>query len=352
MGKRAVTGVRIFDGQELTEPRTVVIEGEQIGVDAEGAEVFDAAGGVLLPGLIDAHVHLRDRGTLEELREHGVTTALDMGTWPAGRVDALRGLAGLPDVRTAGTPALGEKSPHLELAGMPADAVVDDPAGFVAARIADGADYIKVFVEAPGEGGPEHVDVLVAAAREAGRRVVAHALSPEAFRAAVASGADVITHVPLGEPVENALLARMANAGQAAVPTLTMMQGIAEAVGEPESYEAAARTVLAMHEAGITVLAGTDANGDPDISVNPPFGESIHREMELLVAAGLTPAEVLRATTALPARRFGLFDRGAVRPGLRADLVLIDGDPLADISATRNVRRVWCGGVEHVPAGA
>lgn len=61
--------------------------------------------------------------------------------------------------------------------------------------------------------------------------------------------------------------------------------------------------------------------------------------------------DALRAATSLPARHFGLTDRGAVKPGLRADLVLVDGDPIADIRATRQIRRIWCGGTEHTPAG-
>ena len=74
---------------------------------------------------------------------------------------------------------------------------------------------------------------------------------------------------------------------------------------------------------------------------------SLHDELELLVAAGLSTVEALRAVTVLPAKHFGLTDRGAIRPGLRADLVLLDGDPVADIRATRAICRVWCAGVDH-----
>jgi imidazolonepropionase-like amidohydrolase len=67
--------------------------------------------------------------------------------------------------------------------------------------------------------------------------------------------------------------------------------------------------------------------------------------------AGLSPRDALRAATSRPARSFGLPDRGAIEPGLRADLVLIEGDPLRDIRATRSIRRIWCGGYEVQPAG-
>ena len=84
------------------------------------------------------------------------------------------------------------------------------------------------------------------------------------------------------------------------------------------------------------ILAGTDAP-------NPgtAHGASIHRELELLVRAGLSPLEALRAATSVPARAFALHDRGRIAPGLRADLVLVDGDPTRDILATRNIVAIW-----------
>jgi imidazolonepropionase-like amidohydrolase len=75
-----------------------------------------------------------------------------------------------------------------------------------------------------------------------------------------------------------------------------------------------------------------------------PHGESLHDELGLLVEAGLTPVEALRAATTLPALYFGMGDRGIIAPGTRADLVLVDGDPTQDIAATRAIRGVWIAG--------
>jgi imidazolonepropionase-like amidohydrolase len=105
-----------------------------------------------------------------------------------------------------------------------------------------------------------------------------------------------------------------------------------------------------LRDAGVPIVAGTDANASTQIPANVPHGESLHRELELLVEAGLSPLEALRAATVLPATYFGLADRGRIEPGLRADLVLLDEDPLAKISATRSIRRIWIGGVERAPA--
>ena len=76
------------------------------------------------------------------------------------------------------------------------------------------------------------------------------------------------------------------------------------------------------------------------------YGSSLHDELENLVAAGLTPVEALNAATVLPAKYFGLADRGVIREGMRADLLLVNGDPTTDITVTRKIVKVWVGGIE------
>jgi imidazolonepropionase-like amidohydrolase len=94
--------------------------------------------------------------------------------------------------------------------------------------------------------------------------------------------------------------------------------------------------VVPLRDAGVPLLAGTDT-GLPGTS----FGESLHRELALLVEAGLQPVEVLTAATAVPSERFGLRDRGRIAPGLRADMLLVEGDPTADVAALRDIAVVW-----------
>jgi hypothetical protein len=95
-----------------------------------------------------------------------------------------------------------------------------------------------------------------------------------------------------------------------------------------------------LYDAGVPILAGTDAP-------NPgtAHGASLHRELELLVKAGLPAEGALRAATSVPARAYGLADRGRIAPGLRADLVLVNGDPTSDILATRDIDAIWKRGV-------
>jgi imidazolonepropionase-like amidohydrolase len=357
----ALTNVRVFDGRELRGPTTVIIEGGMVGNDSAGTRIIDADGATLLPGLIDAHVHLLEQRHLQRLAAFGVTTALDMGAWPPSMVDSLRNRTGMADIRSAGIPATTAGSAHSRLPGYPAGELVDGPAGaarFVADRIAEGADYIKLIADIPGPD-QETLDALVTAAHQHGKRTVAHAASTAAVDMALHAGVDMITHAPLDRRLTASTVARILAQKCVSIPTLTMMKGIVDRIaaaaasqseGVPAAgpnYESARGSVAELHRAGVPILAGTDANAGPGIPFSPRHGESLHDELELLVDAGLSTVEALRAATVLPAKYFGLHDRGVIKPGRRADLVLIDGDPIADIRATRLIRRVWCAGVEH-----
>jgi len=111
---------------------------------------------VLLPGLIDAHVHLRDRSTLEQLASFGVTTALDMACAPPELVNSLRGASGLTDIRSAGTPAIAPGSPHSHIPVVGPRGLItgaDQAWQFVADRAAEGSDYLKIIV---GNPAPSH----------------------------------------------------------------------------------------------------------------------------------------------------------------------------------------------------
>jgi len=364
-GKTALINVRVFDGTSLSEPVTIVIDGGVIGTDPAGAEVIDGDGAVLLPGLIDAHIHLHDANTLDQMCSYGVTTALDMATWPPARVDALRGHVGFTDIRSAGIPATTSGSTHSHIPGFPSQGLVDSPyaaSQFVDERIAEGSDYIKIIADIPGPD-QRTMQALVAAAHDRGARTVVHATTTVTFAMAVDAGADMITHVPIDRALDPTVVAQMATAGTIAIPTLTMMKGIVETIakavansgapaGSGPNYEAARTTVAAMYKAGIPILAGTDANSNPAVPFSPRHGESLHQELELLVDAGLPTLEALRAATSIPARYFGLNDRGVIAPGRRADLILLDGDPLADIRATRNIQRIWCAGIEPAKSQA
>jgi imidazolonepropionase-like amidohydrolase len=350
----ALVGAQVWDGNQFDVARSVVIDGPVIGTEADDAEVIDCTGSYLLPGLIDAHVHLGDHRTLERLADYGVTTALDMATWPPERLAPLRNVPGVTDIRSPGAPAIGPSGPHSHIPTMSPDSILHTPAdarAFVDARAAENVDYIKIVLEGPGEGGPDRAsaEVLVAAAHAIGKAVVAHAASAGAYQLALDIHADIITHVPLGAPLADAVVAQMVDQHAIVVPTLSMMEQIATNHGVPEAFKGALVSVQKIHAAGVPVLAGTDANTAAGVPAQIPHGESLHHELELLTQAGLTEVEALRAATTLPAHHFGLSDRATLTPGQRADLILLTGNPLEDIRATRDLARTWFAGIERHP---
>jgi len=333
----------------------VVIEAGRIGHDGVASEVIDGEGGVLLPGLIDAHVHLHDRHTLEQLAGFGVTTAFDMACAPPELVDSLRAVPGLTDIRSAGTPAVAPGSLHSRIPGTGQRGLIGGPdqaARFVADRIAEGSDYIKIIVGNPGLSHDQAtLDALTAAAREHNKLTVAHASSYLAVQLAQRARVNVLTHVPLDQALDEAAAATAIADGRILIPTLAMMEGVVAQSAPPGAdYAAARQSVSVMYRAGVPILAGTDANAAAGVPAAISHGTSLHHELELLVDAGLSAVDALRAATSRPAHYFGLADRGVIEPGRRADLVLIAGNPLHDITATRSIRRIWCGGAEVAPS--
>jgi len=365
----AISNVRVFDGRELGELTTVAIRDGLIAAGplaADGAEVVDGAGGTLLPGLIDTHVHFGKVAHLESALAWGVTTMLDMGNNDPVTQALLKNLRGLPTLRCAGSPANAPGSVFVKKMGFDFSTTVsgpEDAARFVADRVAQGSDYVKILVEDPKIPRTKAltaptVAALVAAAHGAGLIAVAHVVSADTMRTALQSEVDIVTHTALTSDLGREFDDLLAQRSVAIIPTLTMMDGVRRTIGGKfvmralgtvmpsvrMDYEHAKSTVATFQRAGKVVLAGTDANDDVNSPYQPRHGESLHEELERMVEAGLTPMEALQGATSLAAQTFGLKDRGEISPGRRADLVLVDGDPTRNISATRSIRGVWIDG--------
>ncbi|KAJ5288191.1 hypothetical protein N7478_003877 [Penicillium angulare] len=343
----AITNVRVFDGQKISDLSTVIIDGELITEsDAIPTHTIDAEGAILLPGLIDCHIHLHGPDDLSRMAEYGVTTALDMATWPAKLLASLRNMKGVTDIRGCGIAATAPGSAHSHIPFLPRDALVSNASEakrFVADRIAEGADYIKMVADAPGPN-QETLDALVENAHQNNKLVIAHAVSLIATRMSQNAGTDFITHAPLDGIMSEKDIQRMVSDKCISIPTLTMMKGVSKS--KDLNFDNARKTVAALHLAGVPILAGTDANMSPGVPANVAHGISLHEELELLVGCGLSTTEVLRAATSLPAKYFGLHDRGVIQPGYRADLILVKDDPTQDIKGTRSLQRVWIAGQE------
>lgn len=387
-----VRDVRLFDGERVTERRSVLVRDGVVaavgGAELEappGTTVVDGRGRTLLPGLIDAHVHVTDsaEADLRQAASLGVTTVLDMWSGAARfeRIKALRAAdpPGMAAVRTAGSGATAPGGHPTQMGGPPFPTIADsaDAQAFVDARIAEGSDWVKIIYDDLATLGMSAkimdrrtLRALVAAAHARGKLAVVHVLAEDQARAAIEAGADGLVHLFTGATVSRDFAQFAANRGAFVVPTLSVVYGTCgEAIGsriasdtmlrpyirpsmrahaalvlpprgERRSCEGTREAIRQLARVDVPVLAGTDAP-----SPGTAHGASLHGELELLVGAGLTPVQALAAATSAPARAFRLTDRGRIAPGMRADLVLVDGDPTRDIVATRRIVTVWKRGV-------
>ena len=381
-----VQDVRVFDGKAVHERRSVLFDGAVV-VDADfrgsvppGARIVRGAGRTLLPGLIDAHTHAFKQFDLPVL--FGVTTQIDMFTAVPIMQEARRSMgagqnAGRADLFSAGILATAPNG-HGTQFGVPIPTLTrpGEAQAFVDARIAEGSDFIKIVLESGGQGTARmnSLDIatakaLIDAAHLRGKLAVVHVSTEHDARAALDVGADALVHLFLGaapDPAAVESLARLARRKNAfVIPTFTVLESMAGVRGDDllgdaglaglverdgaatlkARYGQAARPQLlatpkavtaAMARAGVPILAGTDAGNAGTL-----YGISMHRELAALVEAGLSPTAALVAATSAPAAAFKLGQRGCIAKGCKADLLLVEGDPTRDITATRHIVEVW-----------
>jgi imidazolonepropionase-like amidohydrolase len=381
-GSFAVRDVRVFDGERIIRRTNVLVRDGRIQTIAADSTALDAAssitegeGRTLLPGLIDSHVHVGYDVTsaLEQAIVMGVTTVLDLGS-QGERLKTLKRVAaedapGLADLRTAGSVATAPGGHPTQMGGPPFPTLASaaEAGAFVDVRIAEGSDYIKiVYDDLSGIREPvpmlsrSTLDALIAAAHRRGKLAVVHVLSEEQAREASEAGADVLAHLFMG-PTSSPTFGNLASKHRVAVtPTLSVICGDSQAQSlltdrhlspfirpgwgrmlempreGSRSCGGAQAAIKRLVKARVPILAGSDAP-----SPGTAYGVSLHGELSLLVRSGLSPVQALMAATSAAARTFRLTDRGSIRPGMRADLVLVDGDPTQDILATRRIVSVW-----------
>ncbi|KAH7398027.1 putative hydrolase [Cadophora sp. MPI-SDFR-AT-0126] len=347
--KTAITNVLVWDGTKFPRSRgtVVIVDGVISNENSVGAVIINGKGGFLIPGLIDSHVHLTDCAYLSMLQKHGVTTALDMGTAPYDAVMKC-GEHGVTDIRGSGAVGTVNGTKISLIPGLPADSFIATPeAGqaFVAAKKAEGVDYIKLFLDPLGPDDAT-IKAVVKAAHEEDLQVIAHASSYATYAQAARTGIDIIAHAPIDRAVDDAVINNMITRNIKVVPSLLMMQATINNTRSPFFlYANIAKSTNSLLGAGIPIAAGTNSNDHSVDPANPPFGDSLHEELRMMVAAGLTPSQALQAATSVPASVFGMGDRGAIKVGLRADLVLLSRDPSVDIGNTRMIVKVWVEGV-------
>lgn len=401
-GKLAIRGATALVGDDLEQidDAIVLIEDGHILDTASrleiptGAEIIDAAGTTVLPGLIDTHVHmlfprtdpeeefgLGDTagfiwdvarympGVRKEFLEHGVTTVRDLG----GDLEWAQDLRTSIDDGTLEGPRLFFAGPILTTPGghpigttaaVPEEAVrilsTPQDARDAVAELCEGehpADVIKVVHDSGGSDMPLHphepevLEAIVETAREYEVPVTGHCGTPEEVAQAVRARFDGLEHItlrdtsyPLDEMDVSAgldwpagLLGEMAEAGVALDPTL-LVELYYPDQRSPERQgwaERAFERLMEAHEAGVEIVAGSDAG-----MAVPGFGSGLIGEIERLDEAGLPTRDVLRAATGRAAAALRSDEIGVLEPGRAADLLILDGNPLDDLSAIHDVTAV------------
>ena len=384
----AVTKVRVFDGEELRPPGTVVMRDGRIVGLGEGitippdAEVIDGTGMTLLPGFFDAHVHVWHADNLKQSLVFGVTTVVDMfmDVKTMTAIKRMQASGRAKDMAYLLSPGILATSPggHGTQYGLPIPTLTkpEDAGPWVADRIKEGSDFIKIIYDDGSAYDMTRptldratVAAIIEAAHKQGKLAIIHAATHVQCREALEAGVDGLAHLFFDNVFDPDFGRLAARKGAFVIPTLVVLEGWQAGsepgalIEDPElspfltpddhqmlkmtfpftvqegAYAAEERAIRQLVEAGVPILSGTDAP-------NPgtTYGASLHRELELLVKAGLPPLEALRSATSIPAQIFGLSDRGRIREGFTADCVLVKGDPTRDIKDTRRIVAVWRAG--------
>lgn len=359
---------RLIDGCSVTMESGVIVEvGPSAATIARDARSIDLGGLTVMPGLIDAHVHVCMTGDQSALDDYltdppsttfrkclasltrslvfGVTTVRDAGC-PTALGGLLRDLQARrlimgPRIFTSGS-VVTTKGGHGHYIGVETDGNAEIERA-VQALLQDGVDFVKVMVSGGSltKGSRPHdcqftsdeLGCAVSTAHGSGKKVACHTHSTEGIGMAIERGADSIEH---GSYATEEQVSMLADRGVALVPTLAPASRALARLGSKVSEDLAERvnrrrdvTRWAIRE-GVTILAGTDS-GIPFM----PHGK-VSEEIECLVEMGLPPAEAVQAATVNVARWMGRGDElGQVRAGMVADLIAVRGNPLEDIRTLR-----------------
>ncbi len=386
---------RVFDGKTVHDNWVVLVKGTTIAFAGKEGDlkplsyttVINLTGMTLMPGLIEGHSHLllhpynetswndqvlkespverAIRGTVHAKNSlmAGITTMRDLGAEGAGYSDVYlkktieEGIINGPRLLVAGpaivaTGAYGPKGFHD---GVDVPLGAEEASGkeevirTVRRQMGNGADFIKVYADYRwGKGEPsqptfslEEIEAMVATATSAGRYVVVHAGTPEGMRRAILGGVETIEH---GDGGTLEIFKLMKEKGVALGPTLAAGDAIEQYNGwdkatgtEPDRITAKKESFKLALQAGVDIVFG----GDVGVFTH---GENT-RELELMVAYGMTPLASLQAATSGNARIFHQNNLGEIKKGLLADIIAIEGNPLLDISKMKDVKFVMKDGI-------
>ncbi len=354
-----IENIKIFDGDKIIDDATILVKNGVIshisletGRSYSGTKVINGKGKMLIPGLINAHVHAFSNENLKEAAKAGVLTLIDLFNAPSNVLEqkTYSDSSQYAYYYSSGFAVTAPKG-HTTQYGFPVPtiSVPDAAESFVEERLKEGSDFIKIILE-PGDKQdpiPTISDSILSSILQVTNKkkllsIVHVSKRKDAVRAAQL-GASGIAHIWKRDSskITNSELDILSDASIFLVPTLLVRKRIIEE--KPHSIymnmEQLQEEVYKLHKAGITILAGTDP---PSYGID--YGRDLYKELKLLVESGLSPVEALRAATSNTSKRFHLGQKGYIKTGYSADFVLINGDPSKNIDDLNLIMAVWKSG--------
>jgi imidazolonepropionase-like amidohydrolase len=398
------TGIPATEAARLVVDRgAVVAVGPQAEIEMpSGATVVDLSGKTVMPALVNLHGHVGfQRGltydaanyTRENIVDHlnryayyGVGVIVSLGTdagdtWSDIREDQETGTLGGARLFTAGRglarPNAGPGAAALRTSAYGVTSE-EDGRRYVQELAAQGVAFVKIWVDDRGGSveklEPALYEAIIDEAHQHGLDVVAHVFYHDDAEELVAAGVDGFAHLVRDREMDAALVAAIVEHDVFVMPNIGISERgrhtspppwlgapiLAEMVAADvlaraadsfsrrsadaaeraaRSYEQMERSLAKLHAAGASLVLGSDSGVQDHF-----YGFSAHRELELMVAAGLSPMDAIATATSRSADRLGLDDSGRLAPGTRADFIVLDASPLDDVTNTRRIADVYLGG--------
>lgn len=345
-----IENVRLFDGETLQEQMSIKIENGLVSEVKKGnissnLHRIDGTNKTLIPALTNAHVHAWMPNNLSEAAKSGVLNLMDMhGVEMAqGMMRRFKDSTNYANYYAAGSAATAPEG-HGTQYGFPAPTLSkpEEAEQFIADRIKGNADYIKIIVE-PWKPTltSATVTALIKETHEANKIAVIHVSRLEDAIDVLSNDADGLVHIWRDKQISNSELKTLSESKTFfVIPTVLTTIKFHDMMGDNKENVLTKSELLAevkkLYDAGVPILAGTDP---PNVGIN--YGTDLYNELKLLAEAGIPNLDVIKGATSHTAKAFGLEKSGYLQNGFKADMILIDGNPFADIEAISNINSVW-----------
>ncbi|MBE1301946.1 MAG: amidohydrolase family protein [Alteromonadaceae bacterium] len=383
-----LNNITLYDGATWHEnAKLTIFEGKVINSEQapKNLPTVDGKGQYVIPGLIDAHTHSWGQA-LEQNLTFGVTSVLDMFTdinFMRANQHSRQQTTLQARLFTAGT-LVTSKEGHGTQFGIRIPTIENaiDADEFIAKRLQEGSDYIKIVYDAEPEKqqfgmrftsiSQDVLKAVVKATHIRNKLAVVHVMDEISALHAIESGADGLVHSFGNSIMSTELLSLLAQREVFVIPTNSVLASIGQQqrgrkllqysplaykvsshgksglmssfppnVGNEEYWKNALENTRLMHRNGITVLAGTDAP-----NAGTTHGISLHDELAILVEAGMTPTDAIHSATGAVSDMFKLPHVGKLLPGFHADMIMLNEDPRIDIKHTQTIVKILLSGIE------